>query len=110
MNLLYQGQRGELAKLTLMLHAGTTVGVDARIYSYFSELKLTALSSWGIFECKNKCYDHATVLLQGGEDGARNIIPFCAPVGSPGATEPIPWLPGVGIPFPGGFLLLWSLL
>ena len=29
-----------------------------------------------------------TILLQRQEDGAREIIPFCAPVGSAGATEP----------------------
>ena len=86
------------------------MGVDAWIYSYFSELKIPALSSWGIFEGENKCFDKGTVLLHGGEDEAWEIIPLCALEGSPGATEPIPWLPGVGIPFPGGFLLLWSLL
>ena len=81
------------------------------MYSSFSELKLSAPSSWGIFEGENKCFDQGTVLLHGGEDGgAREIIPFCALVGSPGAAELTPWLPGVGIPFPGGFLLLWSLL
>ena len=52
-----------------------------------------------------------TVLLHGGEDEAgENIIPFFAPVGSSGEIEPTPWLPGVGIPLPGSFLLLWSLL
>ena len=78
------------------------MGVYALIYSPFSELKLPAPSSWGIFEGGNKRFDQGVVLLQGGEDGARKIIPFCAPIGSPGATEPTPWLPG--------FLLLWSLL
>ena len=86
------------------------MGVDAWIYRSFSELKLPAPSSWGLFEEESKCFDQGTVLLQGGEDGAREIIPFCAPVESPGATEPTPWLPGVGILFPQGFLLLWSLL
>ena len=87
MNLLYRGQKG--------------------IYSSFSELiKLPTPSSWGIFEGDNKCFDQGTVLLQGEEDGAREIIPFCALVGSCGATEPTPWLPGVGIHFPTGFLFL----
>ena len=58
---------------------------------------------------KNKCFDQGNFLLQGGDDGAREIIPFFAPVGSPGATEPTSLFPGVGTPFPGAFLLLWSL-
>ena len=83
------------------------MGVDAWIYSSFSELKLSAPSSWGIFEGENKCFDQGTVLLHGGQDGgAREVIPFCALV----AAELTPWLPGVGISFPGGFFLLWSLL
>ena len=54
---------------------------------------------------ENKCLDQGTVLLHGGEDEAgENIIPFCAPIESPGATELTPWLPEEGIPF------LWSLL
>ena len=77
---------------------------------FFSELKLPAPSSWGIFEGENKCFSQVTVLLQGGENGAWEIIPFCAPIEPPGATELSPWLPGDGIPFPGGFLLLWPLL
>ena len=90
---------------------GATVGADARISSPFSVIKLPALSSYGVFVGGNKCLDQDTVLLHGGEDETwENIIRFCAPVGSPGATEPTPWLPRVGIPFPGGFLLLWSLL
>ena len=60
--------------------------VDAWINSSFSELKLPAPSSWDIFEGENKCLDQVTVLLQGGEDGAWEIIPFCAPVGSTEAT------------------------
>ena len=92
------------------LNRGATVGVDALIYSTFSELKLPTPSSWGIFEEENKCFDQGTILLQGGEHGAREIIHFCAPVECPGAKEPTPWLPVVGIPFPPGFLLLWSLL
>ena len=72
---------------------------------------LSAPSSWGIFEGENKCFDQGTVLLHGGEEGgARKIIPFYALVGFPGAAELTPWFPGVGITFPGGFLLLWSLL
>ena len=78
------------------------------MYSSFSELKRP--SSWVIFEGENKCFDQGTVLLKGGEDGAWEIISCCGPVGSPGATEPSPWLPGVGIPFPQGFLVHWSLL
>ena len=86
------------------------MGVDAWIYSSFSELKLPAKSSWGIFEGDNKCFDQGTVLLPGGEDEAWEIIPFFAPVGSPEATEPTPWLPRVCIPFPQGFFCLWCLL
>ena len=41
---------------------------------FFSELKLPAQSSWGIFDGGNKCFDHGTVLLQGGEDGARKLF------------------------------------
>ena len=90
---------------------GTTVGVDARIFSSYSELKLPAPSSWGMFEGENKCFGHGTVLLHGGEDGgARKINPLCALVGSIGATKLTPWLTRVGISFPGGFFLLWSLL
>ena len=44
----------------------------------------------GIFEGENKCA--LSRVLQGGEDGAWEIIAFCASVGSPGATEPTPWL------------------
>ena len=55
---------------------------------------------------ENKCLDQGTVLLL-GEDEAGGNIPFHAPVGSPGATDSAPWLPGVGISLPGGFLLLW---
>ena len=83
------------------------MGVDAWIYSSFSELKLSALSSWGIFEGDNKGFDQGTVLLHGGQDGgAQEVIPCCALV----AAELTLWLPGVGISFPGGFFLLWSLL
>ena len=66
--------------------------------------------SRGIFVGENKSLDHGLVQLHGGEDESRVNIPFSAPVGSPGATEPTQWLPGVGIPFPEGFLLLWPLL
>ena len=67
----------------------------------FSELKLPVPSNSGIFEGENKCFDQGTVLLHGVEDGgARETFPFCALIGSPGATELTPWLPGVGIPFP----------
>ena len=59
---------------------------------------------------ENKCLKQGTVPLQGGEDEAGGNVPFLAPVGSPGATEFSSWLPGVGIPLSGGFLLLWSLL
>ena len=56
---------------------------------------------------ENKFFDQGAVLLHGGEDGAgENIILLCAPV----ATESTPWLPGVGILFPRGFLHFWSLL
>ena len=83
--------------------AGANSGADARISSPFFNDKT---SSCGILVGENKY-----LLLHGGEDEAgENIIPFCAPIGSPGATEPTPWLPGVGIPFPGGFLLLRFLL
>ena len=82
--------------------------VDVRISSPFSEIKLPALSSWGIFAEENKCLDQDTVLLHGGEDEAG--CPVCAYKGTLGATEPASWLPGVGIPFPGWFLLFWFLL
>ena len=96
---------------TLILVQGHNSGGDARISDPFSVIKLPVPSSCGIFVGENKWLNQGTVLLHGGEDEAgENIIPFCAPVKSPGATEPTPWLPEVGIPFPGGFLLLWSLL
>ena len=59
-----------------MLHQcrGTKVGVDVWIYSSFSELKLPALSSWGIFEGENKCFDKGTILLQGGEDITYSMV------------------------------------
>ena len=96
---------------SLTLYRGATVGADAWISSPFSVIKLPAPSSCGIFVGVNKCLDQGTVLLHEGEDEAgENFIPHCAPVGSPGATEPTPWLPGVCIPFSEGFLLLWSLL
>ena len=58
---------------------GATLGVDGWIYSSFTELKLSAPSSWGISEGENKCFDQGTVLLHGGEDGgAREITSFCA--------------------------------
>ena len=59
---------------------------------------------------ENKCQDQVKVLMHGGKDEAGGNILFCAPVGSPGSTEPNTCLPGVGIPVPGGFLILWSLL
>ena len=59
-------------------------GVDAWIYSSFSELKLSAPSSRGIFEGENKCFYQGTVLMHGG---SWEIIPFCALLGSPGAAE-----------------------
>ena len=66
------------------------MGADAWISSPFSELKLLAPSSCGIFVGENKCHDQGTVLLHGGEDEAgKNIFPFCAPVESPGAIEPL---------------------
>ena len=67
-------------------------------------MKLPAPLSCGIFVGENKC------LLHGGEDEAGENIPFSAPVGSPGETKCTPWFPGVGIPFQGGFLLLWSVV
>ena len=57
---------------------------------------------------ENKCFDQGTLLLYGGEDEAG--CPFCAPLGTPGATETAPWLPGVAIPLSGRVLLFWSLL
>ena len=67
------------------------MGVDAWIYSSFSELKLSAPSSCGISEGEHKCFDQGTALLHGGEDeGAWEITPFCALVGSPGAIELTP--------------------
>ena len=42
-----------------------TVGVDVWIYRSFSELKLSAPSSWGMFKGEHKCFDQGTVLLQG---------------------------------------------
>ena len=85
------------------------MGVDAQISCPFSEINLPAPCSCGIFVGENKFLDQGTVLLHRGEDEAgENIIPFYAPEGSPGAKEPTQWLPGVGFPFPGGFLLLWS--
>ena len=74
----------------------------------FSELKLPAPSSWVYLKEKINALTRVYVILQRGQDGAKEINPFCAPVGSPGSTEPIPWLPGVGIPFPRGSLLLSS--
>ena len=72
------------------------MGVNAWIYSSFSELKLSATSSWGIFEGENKYFDQGTALLHGGEDGgAGEVTPFCALVGSPEAAELTLWLPGV---------------
>ena len=67
------------------------MGADALISSPFSKKKLPAPSvQLGIFVRENKCLDQGTVLLHGGEDEAGgNIIQFCAPVKSPGATEPI---------------------
>ena len=85
-------------------HRGAPVGVEAWIHSSFSELKLSAPSSWEITEGENKCFDQGIFLLhRGGGGGAREINPFCALLGSSGAAELTPWLPGVGIPFPGGF-------
>ena len=71
-----------------MLHQERNSGVDAWIFISCSELKLSAPSSWGILKGENKCFDQGTALLHGGEDGgAWEINPFCAFVGSPGATE-----------------------
>ena len=86
------------------------MGVDVQISCFSADIKLPAQSSSGIFEGENKWFDQGTVLLQRGEDGAQEILPFCSPVGSPGATEPTPWFPGVGTPFQRSFLLFWSLL
>ena len=52
------------------------MGIDAWKYSPFSEIKLPALSSRGIFVGENKF----TFLLHEGEDEAGENIPFCAPV------------------------------
>ena len=88
LKLLDRGLRGGSAILTLTLGTrGATVGVDAWISIRFSEIKIPAPSSSGIFVGENKCYDQGTVLLLKGEDEARENIPLCAPVGSPGATE-----------------------
>ena len=38
------------------------------IYSSFSALKVSAPSSWGMFEGGNKYFDQGTTLLHGGED------------------------------------------
>ena len=57
---------------------------------------------------KQVCYSQVVRGLGSGWMNLLEIVLFCAPVGSPGATEPTPWLPGLGIPFPQGFLLLWS--
>ena len=56
MNLLYPDQRGDLTSGYIDNHAapgGATVGVNAWIYSSFSEIKLSAPSSWGILEGEN---------------------------------------------------------
>ena len=45
------------------------MGVDVLIYRSFSELKLSALFSWGMFDGENKCFDQGTALLHGGADG-----------------------------------------
>ena len=45
------------------------MGFDVWIYRSFSELKLSASSSWGKFGRENKCFDQGTILLHGGEDG-----------------------------------------
>ena len=82
--------------------------VNAGKFSSSSELKLSAPSSCGIFGGENKCSDQGTVLLHGGE--GRWIVLLCALVVPPGAAELTPCVPGVGIPFPGDFFLLWSLL
>ena len=67
------------------------MGADARISCSFSEIKLPAPSSCGIFLGENKWLDQGKVVLHEREDEAgENIIPFCVPVGSPGATEPTP--------------------
>ena len=67
------------------------MGVDARISSTFSEIKLPASpSSCGIFVRENKCLNQGTVLHHGGEDEAGENIPFCATVEAPGATEHTP--------------------
>ena len=85
------------------------MGVDAHNLVLFQrnnfQLYLAEVYLWERINVSSR----VQFLLHGGEDEAGENIPFCVPVGSPGATEPTPWLPG-GIPFPGGFLLLWSLL
>ena len=53
---------------------GAAEGVDAWISSPFSEIKLPALSSRGIFEGENRFLDQGTILLNGGEDGSQEII------------------------------------
>ena len=68
------------------------MGVGAWINSSSSELKLSASSSWGIYDGENKCFDQGTALLHGGEDGAVwEITLFCVLERSPGATELTPW-------------------
>ena len=75
------------------------MGADAQISSPFSEIKFTTPSSCCIFGGENTCLDQGTVLLHGDEDKAvENIIPLCAPVESPEATEPTKWLPEVSNP------------
>ena len=78
--------------------------VDAQISSPCSDIKLPALYNLGIFVGENKCFDQGTVLLHGGEDEAG--YPVCTPMGTPGAIETAPWLPGVNIRLPGRVLLL----
>ena len=92
---------GEAEGSTSYIHTYTdcTRGLD--ILSFFRDK--TSSSVELLYILYINVFDQGTVLLQGVEYEKEENISFCAPVESPGATEPTPWFPGIG-----GFLLLFQ--
>ena len=75
--------------------------------SNFDLLIVKKLKKFNKF-CHHKCIVHG-VVLHGGEDEGEKIFRLCS-CRVYRSKERTPWLPGIGIAFAWGFLLLWSLL
>ena len=86
------------------------MGVDVRISSPFSEKNFQVRPAEIYLNEKINFLTRVQFYCMEKRMKLGVHCPVCASKGTLGATAPGPWLPGVGFPFPGCFLLLWGLL